>query len=79
MVDHDEAAREFGARVRQAREARGLSQESLADEAGLHRTYVGSVERGERNVSLINILRLADALKVAPGKLLDNISHPSGE
>jgi len=52
----------FGSRVRELREAEGVSQEVLAQRAGLHRTYVGSVERGERNVSLLNMQRLADAL-----------------
>ena len=48
----------------------GLSQEALADRAGLHRTYVGSVERGERNVSLDNIERLAHALKAGVAEML---------
>ena len=56
--------RAFGARVRQLRLELGWSQESLAEQAGLHRTYVGSLERGERNVGLDNIHALADALKV---------------
>ncbi|NNH73810.1 helix-turn-helix transcriptional regulator [Nocardia uniformis] len=54
----------FGGRVRQLRAALGLSQEKLADIAGLHRTYVGSLERGERNVSLDQIYRLAKGLNV---------------
>jgi transcriptional regulator with XRE-family HTH domain len=68
-----EALQAFGRRVRAAREAKGLSQESLADLAALHRTYVSSAERGERNVSLTNILRLARALDVRPGELVDGL------
>ncbi len=60
----------FGARVRELRRARGVSQEALADEAGLDRTYVSSVERGHRNISLLNIHRLAGALGVEPAELL---------
>lgn len=60
---------EFGRRVRQLRLARGLSQEALAELAGLHRTYVSSLERGQRNVGLDNIHALADALGVTPASL----------
>lgn len=49
---------------------RGMSQERLAEEADLHRTYVGSIERGERNVALKNILRLSRALSVTPSDLM---------
>ena len=51
------------------RENRGYSQELLADLAHLHRTYIGGVERGERNVSLVNIWRIAEALEVPPSSL----------
>ena len=66
----------FGARVRAARTERGWSQEALAGEAGLHWTYVGSVERGERNISLRNIVVLADALGIDPGELVAGIKPP---
>ena len=63
----------FGNNVRAARQRRGLSQEALADEVGLHRTYIGGIERGERNVSLVNMCRLAGALKCQPAELLSGI------
>jgi transcriptional regulator with XRE-family HTH domain len=63
--------RQFGKRIRELREAIGASQESLAARAGIHRTYMGAVERGERNVSLRNIVRLAVALGVHPRDLFD--------
>ena len=56
--------------MRDLRLSKGFSQEALAHEAGVHRTYVGSVERGERNVSLDNIWKLSDALDVHPRELL---------
>jgi len=63
-------ALEFGKRVRSRRERLGLSQMALAEKVGLHFTYVSSVERGERNVSLHNIVRLAEGLGVDPGTLV---------
>lgn len=59
----------FGERVRALRGRHRLSQESLAAKAGIHRTYLGGVERGERNISLRNIVRLAAALDVHPRDL----------
>jgi transcriptional regulator with XRE-family HTH domain len=64
------ARRIFAQRLRQIRQIKGLSQEELADMAGLHRTYVGSVERSERNVSIDNMERLAKALEVDITELL---------
>jgi transcriptional regulator with XRE-family HTH domain len=63
----------FGKHVRKLRLERGLSQEKLAELADLHRNYVGGVERGERNIAIINIVLLAHALKVKPAKLLETI------
>jgi transcriptional regulator with XRE-family HTH domain len=62
-----------GMRIRELRLAKGVSQEALADQAGLHRTYMGSVERGERNISLENIVRIAHALRVQPSILLETL------
>jgi transcriptional regulator with XRE-family HTH domain len=60
----------FGAAVRARREALGVSQEELASRAGLHRTYIGDIERGLRNVSLRNIHRLAAGLGCLASELL---------
>lgn len=62
-------ASNFGTRIRVLRKERGLSQEAFADIAGLDRSYVGGVERGERNVSLINIKKFADALEISVEEL----------
>ena len=58
------------ANIRELRAEQGYSQESFADECGLHRTYIGSVERGERNISIDNIERIANALNIAAYELL---------
>ena len=66
--------KKLGERIRSLRKEAGLSQEELADAAGLHRTYIGAIERGERNISLINIIQLARSLRVKPADLLEGIS-----
>lgn len=53
---------QFGARVQQLRKEQGLSQESLAEKAGVHRTYIGMIERAEKNITLLNIEKIAKAL-----------------
>lgn len=63
----------FGNNVATRRRELGLSQEGLAERAGLHRTYVGSVERGERNPALKSIVKIARALAVDPGDLLKGV------
>jgi transcriptional regulator with XRE-family HTH domain len=65
----------FGSRVRAERERLGVSQEELADRAGMHRTYLGGVERGERNLGLLNVLRIARALGIAPSLLLKDFER----
>ena len=64
---------EFGKRVRKLRDQQGLSQEALADRCGVHWTFLGQVERGQRSIRLDNILRIAAGLGVQPGELLDGL------
>jgi transcriptional regulator with XRE-family HTH domain len=61
----------LGKRIRELRLSLGYSQEGLAAEAGLDRTYMGGVERGERNVAALNLFRIAKALKVDTGELFN--------
>jgi transcriptional regulator with XRE-family HTH domain len=72
-------AAEFGRRVRAARDRRGISQETLGELSGLHRTYVGHVERGEVNPSLYNVLRIAHALEVDPSELVRGLRPEPGQ
>lgn len=70
MID-SRARRLFGKRLRQLRTDRGLSQEQLADLAGLHRNYIGNIERGENGIGIDNIMLQARTLKVKPAALFD--------
>jgi transcriptional regulator with XRE-family HTH domain len=63
----------FGKAVRNLRHKLGVSQEEFADICGLDRTYIGGIERGERNVSLVNIERIAKALKISIPRLFKNV------
>ncbi|EGQ7645070.1 helix-turn-helix transcriptional regulator [Vibrio cholerae] len=69
----NEIRKQFGKNIKFYRQCAGFSQEALAEKASLHRTYIGSVERGERNISLENIVQLAKALGVSPSILLQGI------
>ena len=64
---------QLGKAVRKKRLQLGLSQERLAEKAGLHWTYIGGIERGERNVSLLNIVKIARALGATPSRLMAGI------
>lgn len=70
MPSRDALLRAFGDAVRARRTELGLSQEALAHEVGLHRTYIGGIERGERNVGLVNLFRLAGTLDMSASELM---------
>ena len=65
----------FGKTVKRLREQLGLSQERLAQLSGLHRTYIGGIERGERNIGLLNIVRLSKALDISPSILFEEFDR----
>lgn len=70
--------RKFGQRLREIRKQKGISQENLAADAGVSRTYVSDIERGERNVSLTTIERFAMALEISMAELMPDWPRPSG-
>lgn len=65
----------LGAAIRNARLDLGLSQEALAVDAGIDRSYMGGIERGEHNLAAINIVKIANALKVAPSTLFEKAGY----
>jgi transcriptional regulator with XRE-family HTH domain len=77
LMNYEPTERDFlgklGRRVRQRRQAKGWSQEKLALDCGLHRTYVGAVERGERNISAVNLLKIASSLGVPVSDLFTGL------
>lgn len=70
MDSKQEILIKFGERVREIRKEKGISQEELAHKADLHRTYIGMIERAEKNITLINIDKIAKALEVEIKELL---------
>ena len=62
----------LGDNIRRHRTSLGVSQEKFAELCGLHRTYIGQVERGEKNVSFVNIVRISAALRIKPSALFDS-------
>jgi transcriptional regulator with XRE-family HTH domain len=64
----------FGERVREIRKEKGLSQEELAHKADLHRTYIGMIERAEKNITLVNIEKIANALEISIKDIFNGIT-----
>ena len=64
---------QFGRQLQRLRKERGMSQEALAEEADIHRTFIGHIERGKTNISLLNIVRLAHALGIPPARFFKDI------
>lgn len=73
-MDNKEILIKFGERVRQIRKENNLSQEELSFRANLHRTYIGMIERAEKNITLVNIEKIAKALNVELKELFNGIS-----
>jgi transcriptional regulator with XRE-family HTH domain len=72
-IEQNILLKKLGLSIRRARQKKGLSQESLALAADLDRSYIGGVERGERNVAIINLKKIADALKISVSQLLKGL------
>ncbi len=70
---HTDPKSAFGHAVRRLRESKGLSQEGLAELADIHRTYIGDVERGTRNIALVNMTQIAKALGVSLSRLISEM------
>ena len=73
MISDSEILKKFGDRVRQLRKLKDISQEELAHRADLHRTYIGMIERAEKNITLLNIEKIANALEVSINDLFDEL------
>nr|WP_315457608.1 helix-turn-helix transcriptional regulator [uncultured Sphingorhabdus sp.] len=69
-TDRDNHLKQLGAAIRELRKTEGLSQEALADACGIERSHMGKIERGERNVSVLNVIRVARALSTSVASLM---------
>jgi transcriptional regulator with XRE-family HTH domain len=74
----EDVKKQYGRAIRQRRQELGWSQEHLAAQARLHRTYVADVERGQRNISLENIIKMAEALQLTPGEFFSQYFPQDG-
>ena len=79
QLNRGDILKRFGDTLREYRHRAELSQEKLAAKAGIDRTYVGGAERGERNLALVNIVRLAEALGIRPAQLLEGLGMRTRE
>jgi len=70
-MDKSNILEKFGEKLKQLRKVKGLSQEQLAEKANLHRTYIGMIERAEKNITLLNIEKIANALDTKISSLLN--------
>lgn len=71
MISKKDILIKFGERVRELRKSKGLSQEELSFKADLHRTYIGMIERGEKNITLVNIEKIANAFEMSINNLIN--------
>lgn len=72
-MEKDPILLRFGKNVQEYRRTQQMSQEQLAELAGVHRTYIGMIERAEKNITLLNIVKIANALRISPSVLLKNL------
>lgn len=79
VVDSEELLHELGSTIRRLRAERGFSQESFASATGLHRTYMGGVERGERNVGVVNLWQIAATLDMSLSEFFAELERTSNE
>ena len=79
MIVQEELQKALGQRVRSLRTKRGYSQESFADHCGVHRTFMGTIERGETNLSLLNLARVSSALGITLSQLLSGVEKTAKE
>lgn len=70
-IEQDKAKKQLGSVIRKKRRELNYSQEAFAYQCGVHRTYMGAIERGERNISLMNIIKVSNALNMKPSKLFE--------
>ena len=73
MIDNNSIQKKFGSRVRNLRKKAGFSQESFADKCGFHRTYMGCIERGEKNLTIVNIEKISLALNISISDLFQSL------